>query len=103
MHWKRNLFGLSIGAPGKAFINKLAKLINEWASKSPNQDICFKALMVMPSLISQITSNKCKTSEIKSHVERRFNLWENNNVGLLDETIMIQKKASSTTKTRNKT
>ena len=103
MHWKRNLFDLPIGAPGKAFINKLAKLINEWASKSPNQDICFKALMVMPSLISQITSNKCKTSEIKSHVEGRFNLWENNNVGLLDETIMIQKKASSTTKTRNKT
>ena len=103
MHWTRNLFGLSIGAPGKAFINKLTKLINEWASKSPNQGICFKALMVMPSLISQITSNKCKTSEIKSHVERRFNLWENNNVGLLDETIMIQKKASSTTKTRNKT
>ena len=37
-------------AQGKAFINELTKLINEWYSKSPNRDICLKALMVMPSL-----------------------------------------------------
>ena len=48
--------------------------------------------MVMPSLILQRTSNKCKMSEIKSHVERRSNLWKNMDVeGLLNETRTIQK------------
>ena len=101
--WKRNLFDLPKGAPGKAFINGLTKQINEWCSESPNRDICLKALMVMPSLILQRTSNKCKMSEIKSHVERRLNHWKNKDVeGLLDETRTIQKKPSSKTKTKLK-
>ena len=73
VHWKRNLLNLPKGAPGKAFIN-------EWFSKSPNRDICLKALMVMPSLILERISNKCKMPEIKSHVERRLNLWRNKDV-----------------------
>ena len=36
VHWKRNLFDLSKGVPGKAFINELTKHINKWSSKSPN-------------------------------------------------------------------
>ena len=37
------------------------------------------------------TSNKCKMSETKSHVERRLNLWKTDNVGsLLNETRAIQ-------------
>ena len=74
------------------FINELTKLINKWSSKWPNRDICLKALMVVPSLILQRTSNKCKTSEIKSQVERRLNLWKNKDVeSLLNETRSIQK------------
>ena len=95
VHWKRNLFDLPKGAPGKAFINELTFKINEWCSKSPNWDICLKALMVMPSLILQRTSNKCKMSKIKSHIERRLNHWKNKDVeGLLNETRTIQKRLS---------
>ena len=91
MHWKSNLFDLPKGAPGKAFIDELTKLINEWSSKPSNRDICLKALMVMPSLILQRTSNKWKPSEIKSHVERRLNFWKNKDIeGLLNETRRIQ-------------
>ena len=93
MHWKRNLFDPPKGTPGKNFISELTKLINRWSSKSPNRDICIKALMVMPSLILQRISNKCKTSKIKSHVDRRLNLWKNKDVeGLLNETRTIQKR-----------
>ena len=78
--------------PGKAFINELTKLIQEWFSKLPNQDNC-KALMVMPSLILQRTSNQCKVSEIKSHVERWLNFHNNKHVeGLMNETRTIQKR-----------
>ena len=49
--------------------------------------------MVMPSLILQRISNKCKTLEKKSHVESRLNLWKNKDVeGLLNETSTIQKR-----------
>ena len=92
VHWKRNLFDLPKGVPGKAFINELTKHINKWSSKSPNWEICLKSLMVMPSLILQRTSNKCKMSQIKSHVEKSLNLWENKGVeGLLNKTRTIQK------------
>ena len=78
--------------PGKAFINELTKLIQERFSKLPNQDNC-KALMVMPSLILQRTSNQCKVSEIKSHVERWLNFHNNKHVeGLMNETRTIQKR-----------
>ena len=63
VHWKINLFDLQKGVSGKTFINELTKLINEWFSKSPNQNIFFKTLMTIPSLILQRTSNKCKTSK----------------------------------------
>ena len=86
LHRKRNLFDLPKGAPGKAFIDELTKLINEWS----NRDICLKALMVMPSLILRRTSNKWKPSEIKSHVVRRLNHWKNKDIeGLLNETRRI--------------
>ena len=45
MEWKRNFFDLAKGTPGKAFINELTKLINQWSSKS-----------VIPSLILQRSS-----------------------------------------------
>ena len=49
--------------------------------------------MVMFSLILQRTSNKCKTSETKSHVKRRLSLRKNKDVeGLLNETRTIQKR-----------
>ena len=59
--------------------------------------------MVTPSLILQRTSNNCKTSKIKSHVERRLNLWKNNDVeGLLDETRMVQKRIPQRQKPQTK-
>ena len=49
----------------------------------------------MPSLILQRISNKCKMSEVKSHVERSLNIWKNKDVEcLLNETRTIQKRLS---------
>ena len=56
VYWKKNLYGLPKGATGKSFISEKTKLINEWSSKSPNRDICLKAMMVIPNLIHQRTS-----------------------------------------------
>ena len=59
--------------------------------------------MVMPSLKLQRTSNKCKMSEIKFHVERRLNLWKNKNVeGLLNQRKTIQKRLPQQQKPQTK-
>ena len=72
VNWRRNLFELPKGNVGKSFINELTKLMLKWTSKSSEQDFSMKALMVMPALVLQRTSQKCKNSEIKQHVERRI-------------------------------
>ena len=96
--WKKNLFELQRGAIGKAFISEITKLINEWCTKSPNRDICLKALMIMPALILQKTSMKCKTSEIKKHIERRLVLWRERKVqDLFDEAKTIQARMKQVT------
>lgn len=51
--------------------------------------------MVIPFLILQKTSNKSITLDIKSHVERRLELWKIKDVeGLLNEARSIQKMLS---------
>ena len=67
----------------------MTKLINEWSSILPNQDIWFKASMVMLSLILQRTSDKCRTSEIKPHDHRRLGLRNKDIESLLNEMRLI--------------
>ena len=69
----------------------MTKLINEWNTKSPNHDTSLTALMVMPALLLQRTSPKCKTSDVKKHLERRLEMWKNRNIDeLLNESLTIQ-------------
>ena len=65
VYWRKNLFELPKGANGKEFIKEMTRLINDWSSVSPDRDVSLKSLMVMPSLLLQRTSIKCKSSEIK--------------------------------------
>ena len=91
VYWKKNHFDLPKGAVGKTFINEMTKLIDEWNTKSPNHDTSLTALMVMPALLLQRTSPKCKTSEVKKHLERRLEMWKNRNIDeLLNASLTIQ-------------
>jgi hypothetical protein len=91
VYWRKNLFELPKGAIGKEFIKEMTRQINDWSSKSPDRDISLKSLMVMPSLLLQRTSIKCKSSEIKRHLERRMQLWKDKKVNeLIHECVAIQ-------------
>ena len=95
--WRKNLFELPKGSVGKSFIDELTKLINRWSSKSPDRDVCIKALMVMPTLILQRTSIKCKSAQIKEHIQRRLKKWINKDIqSLLDETRTLQDRLPNT-------
>ena len=76
VYMKRNLFDLPKCANGKEFLRELTRLIHEWSSKSPDRDICLKAVMIMPSLLLQKASVKSTHAENKRHLERRLQLWK---------------------------
>ena len=96
VYWKRNLFELPKGSAGKEFIKEMINLINQWNTKSPNRQYCLSAMMVMPTLILQRTSSKCKSSEIKEHVKRRLDVWRNQGIDeLLMECRSIQKRLTT--------
>ena len=102
VYWRKNLFELPKGEHGKEFIIEMVKQMNDWSSKSPHRDISLKALMVMPSLLLQKTSMKCKRSETKQHLKRRLQLWKNGDINdLLSEGVSLQNRLQNTSKTKS--
>ena len=74
--------------------------MNDWSSKSPHRDISPKALMVVPYLLLQKTSMKCKRAETKQHLKRRLQLWKNGDINdLLSEGVSLQNRLQNTSKT----
>ena len=97
VYWKRNMFEIPTGNAGKEFINELTNYVNQWCSKSPNRVIAIKIVMILPQLMLQRTSLKAKSSENKRHLERRLELWKNNEIEeLIDECRTIQRRMPQT-------
>ena len=91
--WRKNLFDLPKGNAGKRFVSNMNKLILAWNNKSNRRDYALKALMIMPTLLLQRTSTKSKGSLNKQHLQRRIELWENNQLSeLLQESRALQKR-----------
>ena len=92
VYWKKNLFLLPSGKAGKTFIDHIVKLLNSWVEGTALQDIAFKAVMIMPSLLLQKPSKNSKAKEHLNNLERRMELWEKGYLmELLHEGETIQK------------
>ena len=75
----------------KEFINEITRLLNAWVDNLSLQDIVFKAIMVLPSLLLQKPSKKSKTEYQFTALQRRMTLWHDGNVlELLKESATIQ-------------
>ena len=68
VHWRKSLFLLPSGSTGKRFIEEMTRLINSWTSRSEQDTVAMKALMVLPTLLLQKTS---LTSKSKDKVETK--------------------------------
>ena len=89
--WRKNLFLLPSGKAGEKFIGEVSRLMSEWLHDSPLKDIAFKAIMVMSSLLLQKSSQKSKSKDHLTALERRLELWESGEVmELLKESDKIQ-------------
>ena len=64
------------GKSGRRFIDEFSRLMNEWLKNPSLKDIVLKAITIMPNLLLQKSSQKSKSKNYLSTLERRMELWE---------------------------
>ena len=69
------MFLLPTGKAGKSYIDEMTRLMNKWLHKVPTQNIAFKIIMIIPSLLLQNPSKSSKSKEHLITLERRLLLW----------------------------
>ena len=98
--WRKNIFLLPSGRSGKLYIEETTRLINSWTHNSPLQDVVFKAIMVMPSILLRKPSRNSKSKDDLEALERRLHLWKEGELTeLLTEGETIQKSLSDSKRT----
>ena len=80
--WRRNIFLLPSGAAGKAFIEEMTKVANNFTAGSAMESVAMTLLMIMPSLLLQKPSKRSKAKEHTEVLKRRLVLWQ---AGKLEE------------------
>ena len=80
--WRRNIFLLPSGAAGKAFIEEMTKVANNFTAGSAMESATMTLLMIMPSLLLQKASKRSKAKEHTEVLKRRLVLWQ---AGKLEE------------------
>ena len=96
--WKSNLFLVPSGKSGKAFIDEINRLLNEWLIESDQSPYAIKSVMIMPSLLLQKPSKSSKAKDHAIALERRLALWKSGdllNLLLEAETIQNMLKSNS--------
>ena len=81
--WRRNIFMLPTGKPGREFIDEIARLITEWTTETSLHGIALKAVMIMPSLLLQKPKRDSKAKEHNEALRRRLLLWKEGEFDLL--------------------
>lgn len=91
--WKKNVFDLPKGAPGKSFTQCMIRLNDAFANGTPLQHIAMKAKMLMPALLLSKPHQKSKPSENRQCLLKRLELWKQGDIGaLLSEGKAIQSR-----------
>ena len=95
VHWKRNLFKTPSGRAGRMFVQEQARLFTAYAESSALESISLKTAMVMPTLLLQKPHQRSKPKELRTHLERRLNLWSQGNLeDLMNEARTIQNNST---------
>ena len=77
------------------FVQEQARLFTAYAESSALESISLKTAMVMPTLLLQKPHQRSKPKELRTHLERRLNLWSQGNLeGLMNEACTIQNNST---------
>ena len=74
--WKKNLFQLPKGKPGKSYVKILTSWVKHFNLGNSYQGIAMKVTNILPSLLLQKPSAKSKSKEHSQLLEKRIALWE---------------------------
>ena len=81
--WRKNLFKVPSGKNGRAFINEVKNLINEYATSSPLESVAMTAIMVIFPLLLQKPTKKSKTKDHNRFLENRLQSWRSGKINSL--------------------
>ena len=97
VHWRPNLFRVTQGHVGSAFVSELARLFNAFATASALESVALNAATVLPILLLQKPSRNSKLKQHISCLERCMKIWQ---AGDLNELVLerrtIQKRLPKT-------
>ena len=74
--WRRNIFSVSSGRSGKAFVSELARLLRAYADGSALKIIALTAVMLLAFLLLQRLHQNSKAKEHVQCLERRLGTWK---------------------------
>ena len=91
--WRKNIFMVPSGKAGKAFIGELSYWQDQFTRDTKLKPVSITTFMVLPSLLLQKPSRQSKAKEHAAKLDRRLQLWREENItSLLNEGRTIQKR-----------
>ena len=83
VHWKKNLFAVPLGKPGKTFVQELSRLFRAYAEQSALESVALKAVTVMSILLLQKPARNSKLKDHTTCLQRRLNTWTTRDINSL--------------------
>ena len=80
IYCRKNIFVVPSRGGDEKLIKEIAKLINLWTDNSSSNRIFLKAINVMPVLLLKKENKNSKAKDHFAGLERRQELWENENI-----------------------
>ena len=83
VHWKKNLFAVPLGKPGKTFVQELSRLFRAYAEQSALESVALQAVTVMSILLLQKPARNSKLKDHATCLQRRLNTWTTGDINSL--------------------
>ena len=83
VHWRRNVFLIPFGKPGKLFVKELARLYQAFAEDTALSSIALMACSVLQPLLLQKPHKNSKANDHSVHLLRRLELWNQGSFDVL--------------------
>ena len=92
VHWRKRFFKVPTGSVGKAFVRTMAGLLQTYADSGGRDDTELYRFAVLPSLVLQVPHHRSGNKENATHLRRRMDLWEADELtSLLEEGQCLQR------------
>lgn len=85
VHWKKKFFKIPTGSVGKALVNEMASLLEDYIASNGHNASALLRFAVLPALLLQRTCPGSRAADNAKHLRRRLDLWSNGDIASLVE------------------